>query len=97
MTYEQALKKAHKQLQGLTGQEQVQLTKEVTGNDWESVDDKYKYGILVKKEIYLKPVQGGTMDYNQNEFVERSRIVTFAEHLTYSEEAVKMVMAKYKF
>jgi len=87
---------SHKELQGKTGQEQVQYCLEKTGKDWEKVEDRYKYGILVKKEKYLKPVDTGTMDYAQQDFVERSRIIVWAEHLTYSDKNVQMIINKYK-
>lgn len=86
---------SHKELQNKTGLEQVQYCKEKTGEDWELIEDRYKYGILVKKERYLKPVSGGSMDYAQNEFVQRSRIVTYSEKLVFSDNAVDKVMRKY--
>jgi tRNA(His) 5'-end guanylyltransferase len=86
---------SHKELQNKTGLEQVQFCKEKTGKDWELIEDRFKYGILVKKEKYLKPVSGGSMDYAQNEFVERSRIKTYSEKLIFSDEAVNKIMRKY--
>jgi hypothetical protein len=86
---------SHKELQRLTGPEQVQFCLKKTGNDWEQIDDKFKFGIFVKKEKYLKPVDTGSMDYAQNDFVERSRIVTYSEKLTFSDEAVGKIMRKY--
>jgi len=88
---------SHKSLLGKNGLEQVEYCKETTGKDWEEVEDKYKYGILVKKEKYLKPISEGTMDYAQNDFVERSRIISWAEKITtFSGEKVEMVVRKYK-
>jgi len=88
---------SHKELQNKNGKEQREYTLEKTGEDWNEIDDRYKYGILVKKEIYLKPVDGGSMDYSQNEFVERSRTVVFSENLsTFSDESVQLIMRKYK-
>jgi len=86
---------SHKELQNKTALEQVQFCKEKTGKDWELIEDRYKYGVLVKKEKYLKPVFGGSMDYTQNEFVERSRVVTYSEKLTFSDKAVQKIMRKY--
>ena len=88
---------SHKSLLGKNGLEQVKYCKETTGKDWEEVEDKFKYGILVKKEKYLKPISEGTMDYAQNEFVERSRIITWTEKLTqFSDDKVEIITRKYK-
>jgi len=86
---------SHKELQNKTGLEQVQYCKEKTGKDWNDISDAFKYGILVKKEKYLKPIKEGTMDYAQNGFVERSRVITYSEKVEYSEEAVQKIMGKY--
>lgn len=86
---------SHKQLQKKTGKEQVEFCKEKTGKDWETIDDRYKYGILVKKEKYLKIVE---MNQYQNATdvggVERTRVYSFSKHLTYSKENVELIMAK---
>jgi len=88
---------SHKELQHKNGLEQAQYCKEKTGKDWETVSDRYKYGILFKREKYLKPVDSASMDYAQNDFVERSRVVSWSEKITsFSEEDVKMIMRKYK-
>jgi len=87
---------SHKELQNMTGLEQVQFCKEKTGEDWNLVDDRYKYGILIKKEYFLKPIEGGNMDYSQGEFVQRSRVISWAQHMTFSDENVKLIMAKVK-
>ncbi len=86
----------HKQLHGLTGQEQVQFCKEKTGEDWELVEDRYKYGILVKKEYYMKKTNNPmpkiiTADVRE---VQRTRVTTWAEKLDYSDENVELVMSK---
>ena len=87
---------SHKQLQGLTGQEQVQYCKEKTGNDWEEVEDRYKYGILVKRQYYIKEVDANIPGVYMPEKVQRSEIVSWSQHLVYSDENVKMVMSKVK-
>lgn len=80
---------SHKELQKKTGIEQVEYCKDKTGKDWNEVEDRYKYGILVKKETYMKDGQDGP--------VQRTRLVSFTEPLTtYSKDAVDMVMRMYK-
>jgi len=86
---------SHKELQNKTGLEQVQYCKEKTGKNWDDISDAFKYGIFVKKERYLKPVSGGSMDYAQNEFVQRSRVKTYSEKLVFSDDAVDKIMRKY--
>ena len=79
----------HKQLLNLNSYEQIQLCKDITGNDWNTVDDRYKYGVLIKKELYQKVSSGVE--------VTRSRYVSWSEKLTsFSPEGVKMVNSKYK-
>ena len=92
---------SHKQLQNLNGKEQIELCKEETGKDWNNIEDRYKYGILVKKELYSKLLDGKekerAIEFNQPTETTRSRIISFSEELTtFSDESVKMVMAKYK-
>ena len=87
----------HKKLLNKTGQEQVQFCKEQTGHDWELIEDYLKYGTFIKKEQYLKPISSGAMDYNQNEFVERTRLIRFAKKLTtFSDDNVDLIVRKYK-
>jgi tRNA(His) guanylyltransferase len=93
---------SHKQLQGLTGEEQVQFCKEKTGNDWNEVDEAYKYGVFVKKELYEKPVDFRDLNYSERsdeprKTVTRSRICEFTNKLTsYSPDVVKMIGGQYK-
>lgn len=86
---------SHKSLHGLSGKEQVEFCLEKTGEDWEQVQDRYKYGILVKKEKYLKITEFNEFQKATNVGgVERTRIKSWAQHLTYSKENVKMIMEK---
>jgi hypothetical protein len=88
---------SHKSLLNKNGVEQVQFCKDTTGHDWEEIDDFLKYGTLIKKEQYLKPISESTMNYGQNEFVQRTRLVRFAEKLTnFSDENVDLVVRKHK-
>ena len=93
---------SHKKLQKLTGLEQVELCKEKTGNDWHLVDDRYKYGILVKKENYTKTsitpehfIKGERIPEEETT-VQRSRVTSWAQSMTYSDENVKLIMGKIK-
>jgi len=105
MTYEQAFKKASKSLQGLTGPEQVQLCLEKTGKDWNSIEDRYKYGIFVKKELYMKEVKNSDknnklnkhlMDMSGSQTVQRSRVISYSKCLTtFGDKYVKEVMSKH--
>jgi len=102
MTFETAMKKAHKKLQKLTGPEQVALCLEETGKDWNKIDEKYKYGIIVKKEQYEKTItndesrKAGTkhlIDMSGKQTVTRSRYVVLTKALTnFSDENVAFVM-----
>ncbi len=90
----------HKDLQNMTGKEQVQFCLDTTGEDWEKVDDRYKYGILVKKEKYIKAQGWDDFEVNRrfqlNDAVERTRLISFSKHLVFSEENVELIMSKYK-
>lgn len=87
----------HKKLLNKTGPEQVQFCKEQTGHDWELIEDHLKYGTFIKKERYLKPISSGTMDYGQNDFVERTRLVRFTKKLTtFSDDNVDLIVRKHK-
>lgn len=90
---------SHKQLQNMNGPTQVEFCKDTTGYDWEQIEDRYKYGILVKREKYMKKTNNPypkiiTMDVRE---VERTRTVSFTERLTmYSKENVDLVMRAHK-
>lgn len=90
---------SHKQLQGLSGEEQVAYCKDNTGQDWETIEDKYKYGVFVKKELYTKFIRGEDISrfVDTQQAVTRSRITTFSEKLTsYSDDGVDMILSQYK-
>lgn len=79
---------SHKELQKKNGEEQVEYCLNKTGKDWNALEDKYKYGTIVKKEIYEKDSADGA--------VVRSRIATLSTPLsTFSDENVKMIMGQY--
>lgn len=81
---------SHKELQNKNGEEQVEYCLNKTGKDWNEIADKYKYGTIVKKEMYTK-------DVGNDVTVQRSRIVEFSQPLsTYTDENVKMIVSQYK-
>lgn len=90
---------SHKSLLNKNGVEQVEYCKATTGNDWETVEDKLKYGILVKKESYYKVLTDldKIQTFGDVDSVKRTRLVTWAEPLTsYSDESVEMITRKLK-
>ena len=100
----------HKSLHKKSGDEQVAFCLETTGNDWNTLDDRFKYGILVKKTIVYVPTTGPrkidgkvvdaadftTLDDQLPEFAKRTRLVGFSKQLTsYSEENVDLINSQY--
>jgi len=84
---------SHKSLLNKTGLEQIEYCFNETGNDWNDIDDAFKYGIFTKRESYEKL----TLDKKTKEMVPilRRRMVTWSEQLsTYSDEKVKMITNK---
>lgn len=81
---------SHKSLQGLTGNEQIQYCLYNTGKNWNSVQDRYKYGTIFKKQKYIKKVQNDYIDDN----VIRTKTTQFSIPLDFSKENVKMIMEK---
>ena len=78
----------HKELLHKNGVEQIQYTLEKTGKDWNDIEDKYKYGTLVKKELYLKRTDSGD--------VQRSRTKRIYQKFTeFSGENVNLICSKY--
>ena len=97
---------SHKQLFKKTALEQIQFCKEETGEDWNDIEDPYKYGIFIKKENYEKEVDI-TMTGKMSEMREkikntprtviRSRIISLTKSaFDYSKENVNFVMRKIK-
>lgn len=85
---------SHKSLLNKSGNEQIALCLSQTGNDWYTVDKRYRFGIFVKKEKYLKPVDN---DFSEdNDLVERSRISTFIkDSFELSDENIAFVIDKF--
>ena len=89
---------SHKSLLKKNGVEQVEFCKEETGKDWNEIEDRYKYGILVKKESYQKNIEVKEMGFGDpGETVRRTRITTWAEQLTsFSDDKVTLIVSKLK-
>ena len=77
---------SHKSLLNKTGEEQVGYCLETTGNDWNKIEDKYKYGTFIKNESYVKETENGTAP--------RTRLVEVAQKLTFSDENVEFLLSK---
>lgn len=89
----------HKALLNKNGPEQIAFCLSETGKDWHDIEDRYKYGILVKKETYLKaasrPSDLPTGAEVLSMPVQRTRIKSWSEKLTtFSDEKVDMVISK---
>ena len=81
----------HKSLQNLNGKELVEKCLKETGNDWNQLDDKYKYGTIVKK---VEEKQ-----YIQNEWFEgyaiRHPVKTLSKKFIFSQDNMDLIMSKY--
>lgn len=90
---------SHKQCQNKTSDELVQLCAEL-GHYWHDLPEKYRYGILWKKESYEKDVADIELDH-VNKKIDlsrgsciRTRFKEITTELTFSEENVKMILCK---
>lgn len=81
---------SHKSLLNKNGEDQISFCLETTGNDWNTIPDKVKYGVLIKKESFIKVI-------SPNETVKRTKIVSWSEPLTtFSIENVNIITKKLK-
>lgn len=86
---------SHKELQNKNGDEQIEYCKNKTSKDWNELEDKFKYGVLIKKELYEVPDNNPNSEQNEG-FVTRSRLVYFSKNLsTFSQENVELVCSQY--
>ena len=81
---------SHKELVGKSLEEQIQYCLEKTSKGWNKLEDKFKYGILIKKEIYQKKIESTTGACTRSRLVELSRQFT-----GFSEENVELITSKY--
>jgi tRNA(His) 5'-end guanylyltransferase len=77
---------SHKECQNKTSNELVEICEEL-GHFWSDIPDKYKYGILWKKETYLKQPENPEL-----EPCFRTRFIQIIKRLNYSDENVEMVL-----
>jgi tRNA(His) guanylyltransferase len=81
---------SHKSLLNKTADEQLEYTYSNTGEDWNKIEDRYKFGILTKKSQYLKELPDG-------DSVVRSRTESWSEKLTqFDPDLVDLITRKYK-
>lgn len=79
---------SHKELLNKNGEEQIEYCYSKYGFNWNTIEDKYKYGVLIKKEIYQKETDTG--------FVDRSRCTRIYKSFTsFSEENVNLICSQY--
>ena len=90
---------SHKSLLNKTSSEQVDFCRDSTGHDWYAVEDRFKYGIFVKKEHYFKSVDLTSLEkfgITIPPFVERSRVISvFKKSFSSSPENIDFVIEKY--
>ena len=89
---------SHKELLNKNGKEQTEYCFNKTGKDWNSIEDRYKYGILVKKTEYTKMVDLDEIQvFSDVSEVKRTKIVSWSEKLTkFSDESVNLIIRKLK-
>jgi tRNA(His) 5'-end guanylyltransferase len=90
---------SHKPLLNKNGLEMIEYCLEKTGNDWNTLEDRYKYGIFVKKETYEKEIDKNQKTFHNRgivqETVTRSRFVSFSQKLTFSDKNLKVITGQY--
>lgn len=85
----------HKELQNKNGEEQIAYCLEKTGKDWNLIEDRFKYGVLIKKGLYDIPDNNPRAEYNGG-FVTRSRLVqTSIPMNSFSPELVELISRQF--
>jgi tRNA(His) 5'-end guanylyltransferase len=88
---------SHKSLLKKNSDEQIQFCLETTGKDWNSIDNKFKYGVIIKRESYEKEVPEEFKGKSEKETTIRTRVVSFSLPMTtFTSEDVEMINRKYK-
>lgn len=77
----------HKTLLKMTGEERVALLKATKGIDWETYEDKFKYGTFIKKQLIEKEIDGNVCM--------RGVYTQFSQKLTFSQDNVDLIYRKY--
>ena len=94
----------HKELQKKNGEEQIQYCLEKTGKDWNQIEDRFKYGVLIKKELYKKPIEKRDDEWHElataktlaHPTCTRSRLVqTSIPMNSFSPELVELISRQY--
>ena len=79
---------SHKSLNKKSGEEQIRFCLETTGEDYNNIEERYKSGIFIKKEKYMKDTEHG--------MIERGRIISITKKdFKYSKENVEFIMTKF--
>lgn len=95
---------SHKELQKKNGEEQIEYCLEKTGNDWNQIEERFKYGILIKKELYEKPIEKRDEEWHELATIKtlvhptctRSRLVqTSIPMNSFSTELVELISRQY--
>lgn len=80
---------SHKSLLNKHSNEQIGYCLKETGKNWNQIEDRYKYGILVKRENYEE------LDTRSRRKVTRTKIVSWSEKLTsFDETKVELIARK---
>lgn len=83
---------SHKELQNKNSEEQIQYTLEKHNQDWNEIEDKYKYGVLIKKELFQKEID---IHSGETGLCTRSRLKElYIPMNTYSDELVELISQK---
>jgi len=80
---------SHKSLLNKNSQEQIEICKYTTGNDWELQDPAQKYGVLIKKVEVMKYTE-----YLGKEIPRKVFKITSLPLTTFSEELVELLTCK---
>lgn len=95
---------SHKELQNKNGEEQIQYCLEKTSKDWNTIEDKFKYGVFVKKELFEKEVDFRDLNYkdrdkfntSEKQTITRSRLVFISKNISsFSKENLEFVCSQY--
>jgi len=88
---------SHRELMNKTAEEQIQYCKDKTGNDWNEILDRYKYGYLVKRKEYRKVVElpEKIKPHMDVKTVLRTQILGWSEELSFDEVTLKKIIGKY--
>lgn len=76
---------SHKELHGLSGDKMIVLCLE-RGHDFNSIDPKYRFGVMIKKENYVKEVENG-------DSCQRTRFITVSHDWTFNSDNINYVLS----